>query len=79
MNEGMKWKVGVDVEGEQYWLTIDGLKKGSRAKPLHWKELADAIDIVVRWRQDDLWKLGTIELWLVRNEYADLLVASWKK
>jgi hypothetical protein len=78
MNEGIAWKIGVDVDNDQYWLTVDGLKKGDKVKPLTWWELTEVLDIVTRWRQGDLVELGTVQLWMVRKEFADLLVASWK-
>ena len=79
MNEEIEWKIGVDVDRDQYWLTIDGLKKGDHVKPLRWWELTEVLDVVTRWRQDDLMKMGTIQIWMVRNDYADLLVATWNR
>lgn len=77
MSEELKWKIGMNVDGDQYWLTLNGLKKGENVIALHWWELNDVVDIITRWRQDDMNKIGTIELWLVRRDFADLLVANW--
>ena len=78
MKKELRWKIGVEADGLQYWLTMDGLKQGDNTAPIMFKGLPEAVIIGSRWHSVNLINAAKVAVWLVRDGYPDLMVCEWK-